>query len=241
MRASRRNNPCKLRFGTTAYRLLISENRFGKQAVRVLPEIIFLFCKNMEIKAQLVKDLRDETGASFAKCREALVEAGGDLEKAKEVLKKQGAKVAAKKADRETAQGLVEAYIHGEGRVGVLLELLCETDFVAKNDEFKELAHDLAMHIAAMNPQYVSREEVSEEIVEKEKEILRARAEKEGKPEAVAAKMVESGANKFFEEVCLLEQPFIKDPATKIGKLIEGKIAKIGENIKVSRFTRFSV
>lgn len=195
----------------------------------------------MEINAQLVKELRDKTGTSVAKCKEALLEAKGDLVKAEEVLKKQGAKIAAKKAERQTNQGTVECYLHGGGRVGVLVQLLCETDFVARNEAFKELAHDLAMHIAAMDPVYVSRQDVPAEVVEKEKEIFAAQAKEEGKPQEIAEKMAQGKLDKFFQEVCLLEQPFIKDAEMTVGKLIEEKIAKLGENIKVEKFTRLAI
>lgn len=195
----------------------------------------------MEVNAKLVKELRDKTNCSIGKCKEALVEAGGDMEEAQDVLKKQGAKIAAKKADRQTGQGLIETYLHGEGKVGVLLELLCESDFVAKNDEFKELAHDIAMHIAAMDPQYTAREDVDADVLEKEKNIFIEQIEKEGKPKEVAEKMLEGKLNKFYAEICLLEQPFIKDDSLTIGKLIEQKIGKIGENIKIGRFVRFAI
>ncbi|PJE59613.1 MAG: translation elongation factor Ts [Candidatus Portnoybacteria bacterium CG10_big_fil_rev_8_21_14_0_10_44_7] len=195
----------------------------------------------MEINAQLVKELRDQTGCSIGKCKEALVEAGGDMDKAALVLKKQGAKIAAKKADRQTGQGLIEAYIHGDGRVGVLLQLLCESDFVAKNDAFRELAHDIAMHIAAMDPQYISSQDVPAKVIDKEKEIFMEQIKKEGKPKTVAEKIVAGKLNKFLTEICLLQQPFIKDETQTVGKLIEQKIGQIGENIKVGQFTRFSI
>ncbi len=195
----------------------------------------------MEINAQLVKELRDKTGVSFGKCKEALVETGGDLAKAEDFLKKQGAKIAAKKADRQTSQGLVEAYIHASGKIGVLVELLCETDFVARNETFKEMSHDIAMHIAAMDPRYTGREDVPEEVLSKEKGIFKEQVKSEGKPAEVADKIVEGKMDKYLAEICLLEQPFIKDPSLTIGKVIEEKITKLGENIKIGKFVRFSI
>lgn len=195
----------------------------------------------MEINAQLVKELRDKTGVSFSKCKEALVEVGGDLSKAEDFLKKQGAKIAAKKADRQTGQGLVEAYIHASGKIGVLAEFLCETDFVARNEDFKEMAHDIAMHIAAMDPKYLSREDVPAEVLDKERGIFQEQIAGEGKPAEVADKIVAGKVDKYLAEICLLEQPFIKDPGLTIGKVLEEKITKLGENIKIGRFVRFSV
>lgn len=193
------------------------------------------------ISANLVKELRERTGAGMMDCKKALEEANGDIEKAIEILREKGLAAAAKRAGRITAEGLVEAYIHGGGRIGVLLEINCETDFVAKTEEFKELAKDIAMQIAASKPLYVSREEVPEEVVEKEKSILRAQALNEGKPEKIVEKMVEGRIEKFYKEVCLLEQPFIKDPDKSVQQLITEKIAKIGENISVRRFVRYEL
>ncbi|WP_227766630.1 translation elongation factor Ts [Zhaonella formicivorans] len=193
------------------------------------------------ISANQVKELRERTGAGMMDCKKALSETNGDMEKAIEYLREKGLAAAAKRAGRIATEGLVEAYIHGGGRIGVLLELNCETDFVAKTDEFKELAKDIAMQVAASKPEYVSREQVPQEEIEKEKNILRAQALNEGKPEKIVEKMVEGRIEKFFKEVCLLEQPFIKDPDKTVQQLITEKIAKIGENISVRRFVRYEL
>lgn len=195
----------------------------------------------MSISASLVKELRERTGAGMMDCKKALTETGGDLEKAADYLREKGLAAAAKKAGRIAAEGLVEAYIHGAGRIGVLVEVNCETDFVAKTDEFKAFARDIAMQIAASKPEYVRREEVPAEVVAKEREILRAQALNEGKPEKIVDKMVEGRIEKYFKEVCLLEQPFIKDPDITVGQLLTEKIAKIGENINIRRFTRYEL
>jgi len=187
-----------------------------------------------------VKELRERTGAGIMDCKRAL-EATQDLEKAVEFLREKGLAAAAKKAGRITSEGAVEAYIHGGGRIGVLVEINCETDFVAKTDEFRELCKNIAMQIAAAKPEYVSKNEVSPAIVEKEKTILRTQALNEGKPEKIVDKMVEGRIEKFFKEVCLLEQSFIKDPDISVQDLITQKIAKIGENITVRRFSRFEL
>ncbi len=194
----------------------------------------------MAVTAAMVKELRGKTGAGMLDCKKALMESNGDIEKASEILREKGLAKAAKKAGRIAAEGLVESYIHG-GRIGVLVEINTETDFVAKNEEFQSFAKDVAMQIAASNPLYVSREEVSTDVIEKEKEILRNQALNEGKPEKIVDKMVEGRIDKFFKEVCLLEQPFIKDPDKTIQELLHGKIAKIGENINIRRFSRFEV
>ncbi|MFT9494977.1 translation elongation factor Ts [Anaerosolibacter sp.] len=194
----------------------------------------------MAVTAGMVKELRESTGAGMMDCKKALEETNGDMEKAVEVLREKGLAKAAKKAGRIAAEGLVEAYIHG-GRIGVLVEVNSETDFVAKNDEFKQFVKDVAMQIAASNPLYIRREEVSEEVIQKEKEILRAQALNEGKPEKIVDKMVEGRIDKFFKEVCLLEQPFIRDPDITIQDLLNQKIAKIGENLSIRRFMRFEV
>ncbi|MDK2798549.1 MAG: elongation factor Ts [Clostridiales bacterium] len=191
------------------------------------------------VTAQSVKELRERTGAGMMDCKKALAEANGDMEKAIELLREKGLAAAAKKAGRIAAEGLVDAYIHGDGRIGVLVEVNSETDFVAKNEEFKNFVKDVAMQIAAANPQYVRREEVPEEVIKKEKEILRAQALNEGKPEKIVEKMVEGRIEKFYKEVCLLEQPFIKDPDITIQDLLTEKIAKIGENLNIRRFARF--
>lgn len=199
----------------------------------------------MAIKAALVKELREKTGAGMMDCKKALTETNGDLEKAAEYLKEKGIASAAKKADRVAAEGLVSSYIHAGGRIGVLLEVNCETDFVAKTEEFQSFVKDIAMQIAAMNPKYVRREEVPAEEVEKERETLRQQALQEGKPEKIVDRMVEGRLNKYFEQVCLLEQEFVKNtPENKgrtIDKLVKEQISRIGENISVRRFVRFEL
>lgn len=172
-------------------------------------------------------------------CKSALTEANGDIEKAIDVLRKKGLSSAAKKAGRVATEGVVASYIHAGGKIGVLVEVNCETDFVARTDQFGELVKDIAMHIAAAEPRYVGREEVTSDDIEKEREILREQALASGKPAAVVDKIVEGRISKFYSEVCLLEQPFVKDPDTTVGDLITAKIAKIGENIKVRRFVRY--
>lgn len=193
-----------------------------------------------KISASLVKDLREKTGAGMLDCRNALQETDGDLEKAVDLLREKGLSKAAKKSSRIAAEGLVESYVHG-GRIGVLVEVNSETDFVAKTDEFKDFVKDIAMQIAASSPKYVSRDEVPEEIVNHEKEVLTQQAMNEGKPQNIAEKMVEGRIEKFYKEIVLLEQPFIKDPDKTIETLLKEKIAKIGENIKIRRFVRFEV
>lgn len=195
----------------------------------------------MAVDAKLVKKLREMTGAGILDCKKALEETNGNLEEAVELLRKKGIAKAAKKAGRETKEGLIHSYIHAGGRVGVLLELNCETDFVARNETFKELANELALQIAAMKPKWVKREDVPEEIVAKEGEIAREAAIAEGKPEHIAEKIVEGKVNKFFQENCLLEQKYIKDESKTIEELIKEYIAKIGENIQVGRFCRFEI
>ncbi len=194
-----------------------------------------------DISAKLVKELRERTGAGMMDCKKALTETNGDIDKAIDLLREKGLSAAAKKAGRVTAEGLVESYIHGGGRIGVLVEVNCETDFVAKTDEFKELVKDIAMQVAAAKPQYVKREEVPDEVVEKEKNVLKAQALNEGKPEHIVEKMVQGRIDKFYKEICLLEQPFIKDPDISVQQLVTEKIAKIGENISVRRFVRFEL
>ncbi|NPA15063.1 MAG: translation elongation factor Ts [Deferribacteres bacterium] len=193
------------------------------------------------ITSQMVKELREKTGAGIMDCKKALQEAGGDMEKAIDILKKKGIAKAEKKASRVTKEGIIGSYIHMGGKIGVLVEVNCETDFVARTDEFQQLVKDIAMQIAAMNPKYVSVEDVPEDVLEREKAIYREQALEAGKPEHVVEKIVEGKLKKFFEEVCLLEQPFIKDDSKKVKDLITEAIAKIGENIKVSRFVRFQV
>lgn len=193
------------------------------------------------ISAAVVKDLRDKTGAPMMDCKNALVEAKGDLEQAIVLLRKRGVSVAAKKATRATSEGSVASYIHAGGKIGVLVEVNCESDFVARTDDFKELVHDIAMHIAASDPKYIRREDVTPEAYEKEKDIARAQAASSGKPAQVIEKIVEGKMSKYYEEVCLLEQPFIKDQTISISQLIAQKVGKLGENIAVRRFARFKV
>ena len=194
-----------------------------------------------EITAALVKELRERTGAGMMDCKKALSATDGDLEKAIDFLREKGLAAAAKKAGRVAAEGLVEAYIHGGGRIGVLVEVNCETDFVAKTDAFKELVKDIAMHIAATNPSYLKREEVPTAELEHEQAVLAEQARNEGKPEKIIEKMVAGRIEKYYKEVCLMEQPFIKDPDKTISDLITESIAKIGENISIRRFTRYQL
>ncbi|MFZ5596124.1 MAG: translation elongation factor Ts [Bacillota bacterium] len=194
-----------------------------------------------EISASMVKELRERTGAGMMDCKKALNEVNGDMEKAVDFLREKGLAAAAKKAGRITAEGLVESYIHGGGRIGVLVEVNCETDFVAKTDQFKALVRDLAMQIAASKPEYIRREDVPGDIVAREKDVLAAQAANEGKPEKIIQKMVEGRIEKFYKEICLLEQPYIKDPDITVNQLLTENIAKIGENISVRRFVRFEL
>jgi elongation factor Ts len=194
-----------------------------------------------EITAQLVKELRERTGAGMMECKSALKEAGGDIAEAEVVLRKRGIASAGKKATRATRQGLIGSYIHHGGQLGVMVEINCESDFVARTDDFRELVHDVAMHIAAADPQFIRKEDVTEAALAKERDIQRARALNEGKPEKMVDKIVEGRMAKYFEEVCLLEQPFVKEATISVGSLIKTKIAKLGENITVSRFVRFKV
>jgi elongation factor Ts len=188
-----------------------------------------------------VKELRERTGAGFNDCRNALIEANGVIEKAIEILRKKGQAAAAKKAQREASEGLVGSYIHAGGKIGVLVELNCESDFVARTDAFQQLSHDIAMHIAALDPRYVRREEVTPEMLEKERDIYKAQALATGKPEAVVEKIVNGKMEKFYEENCLYEQHYIKDESVTIGEMITQAIAKLGENISIRRFVRFKV
>jgi elongation factor Ts len=195
----------------------------------------------VNISATQVKELREKTGAPMMDCKQALTEAKGDLEQAIVVLRKKGIATAAKKAARVTAEGLVTSYIHAGGKIGVLLEVNCESDFVARTHDFKELVHDIAMHIAASDPKFIRKEDVTSEAYEREKDIYRAQAKATGKPDHVAEKIVEGKMGKFYEEVCLYEQPFIKDQTISVSQLIASKIGKLGENISVRRFARFKV
>jgi elongation factor Ts len=197
--------------------------------------------EQVNIPAQLVKQLREMTGAGFNDCRAALVEAQCDLQKAVDVLRKKGQAAAQKKATRTASEGLVGSYIHAGGKIGVLVEVNCESDFVARTEDFQRLCHDIAMHVAALDPRFVRREEVTPEILEREKEIYRAQARATGKPEPVIEKIVNGKMEKFYEENCLYEQHFIKDETTTVRELINALIAKIGENISVKRFIRFKI
>ena len=194
-----------------------------------------------EITAALVKQLRERTGAGMMECKKALVEAKGVIEDGEVLLRKWGIASAGKKASRSTKQGLIGTYIHAGGQLGVMVEIDCESDFVARTDDFKELVHDISMHIAATDPRFIRKEDVTQETIDKERDIQRDRAIREGKPPAVAEKMVEGRMNKFYEEICLLEQPFVKEPTMTVGQLVKTKIAKLGENISVARFIRFKV
>ncbi len=193
------------------------------------------------ISAAQVKELREKTGAPMMDCKQALTEAKGDMEAAVVVLRKKGVSVAAKKAARVTSEGSVTSYIHAGGKIGVLLEVNCESDFVARTEDFKELVHDIAMHIAASDPKYIRKEDVTAEDFAREKDIALARAIASGKPANIAEKMVAGKMEKFYEEVCLYEQPFIKDQTVSISQLVATKIGKLGENISVRRFARFKV
>ncbi len=194
-----------------------------------------------EITAAMVKELREKTGAGMMDCKKALQEADGDFEKAIELLRKKGIAKAAKRADREANEGVVMAYIHPGSKLGALVEVNCETDFVAKTDDFQEFAKNIAMHIAASNPLAVSREELDPTLLEKEKEIYREQALASGKPEHIVEKIVEGRLEKYYSEVCLLEQPYVKDPDKTIKDLLTETIAKVGENINIKRFARFRI
>jgi len=194
-----------------------------------------------EITSQLVKQLRERTGAGMMECKRALEESGGDIAEGEIILRKRGIAAASKKAARATRQGVIGSYIHPGSQLGVLVEVNCESDFVARTEEFQRLVHDVAMQIAALDPRFIRREDVSAEVLEQEREIQRARAIAEGKPPQVAEKIVDGRMTKFFEEVCLYEQPFIKEAPTTIGQLVAATIAKTGENVGVSRFIRFKV
>jgi elongation factor Ts len=194
-----------------------------------------------EISASLVKQLRERTGAGMMECKSALTEADGDLPGAEVVLRKRGIASAGKKASRSTSQGTVGTYVHAGSQLGVLVEVNCESDFVARTDDFQELVRDIAMHIAAADPQFIRKEDVTADAIGKEKEIQRARALNDGKPEKMVDKIVEGRMAKFYEEVCLYEQPFVKENTITVDQLIKTKIAKLGENISVSRFARMKV
>jgi elongation factor Ts len=195
----------------------------------------------MTITASLVKELRERTGAGMMDCKKALQEAGGDMDRAVEVLRKRGLAAAAKKAGRVAAEGAVGSYIHAGGKIGVLVEVNCETDFVARTDDFQDLVRDIAMHIAATDPRFVTRDEVTDEVLDTERRIAREQALEQGKPENVVDRIVEGKLSKFYSEAVLLEQPFVKDPDKTVQELLVEKIAKIGENIQVRRFARFKL
>ncbi|ACT02055.1 MULTISPECIES: translation elongation factor Ts [Paenibacillus] len=195
----------------------------------------------MAVSASAVKELRERTGAGMLDCKKALDETNGDITKAIELLREKGLSAAANKAGRVATEGVVESYIHAGGRIGVLVEINCETDFVAKTDQFRTFARDIAMHIAAANPKFVKREEVPAEEIEKEREILKAQALNEGKPEKIVEKMVDGRISKYYEEYCLMEQSFVKDPDKTISALLNEKISAIGENISIRRFVRYEL
>jgi len=195
----------------------------------------------MEISADLVKELRQRTGIGMMECKAALQEAGGDIEKAIEVLRKKGYARAKDKADRTASEGLVGSYIHTNGRIGVLVEVNCESDFVARNDDFKDLVKNIAMHIAAARPKYVAPEEIPAEVLEQEKGIIRDQLKDTKKPPEILDKIVQGKLAKYYEEVCLLDQPYIRDDKVKVKELVASAIAKLGENIKVRRFARFEI
>lgn len=196
---------------------------------------------NMSVTAAMVKELREKSGAGMMDCKRALQETDGNIEKAAEYLREKGLAAAQKKSSRIAAEGVVESYIHMGGKIGVLVEVNCETDFVAKTDKFKVLVKDIAMQIAASNPSYIRIEEVDPTEINKEKEILKAQALNEGKPEQVVDKMVEGRIKKYYQEICLLEQPFVKDPSKTVSQMINESITEIGENIQVRRFTRYQM
>src|SRR4030065_1406206 len=193
----------------------------------------------MKIKADLVKELREKSNAGMMDCKKALIESNGDIKRAEEILKEKGLGEASRKAFRTAKEGLVEGYIHPGSRVGVLVEVNCETDFVARNEMFKKLVHDIALHIAAAAPVYVSREDVPQELLEEERKFYKKQALNEGKPENILDRIAEGKIKKYFEENCLLEQPFIRDNDITVGDLVKHTIAKIGENIVIRRFARY--
>jgi elongation factor Ts len=195
----------------------------------------------MEIKAELVKELRQRTGIGMMECKQALQESKGDIDKAIVILRKKGYARAQSKMSRETAEGIISSYIHLNGKIGVLLEVNCESDFVARNDEFKELVKNIAIHIAASNPRYVSSEEISPEILEQEKDIIEEQFKDSKKPPEIIEKIIQGKLGKFYEEVCLLDQPYIKDDKVSVKQFVASYIAKFGENIRISRFARYEL
>ncbi len=194
-----------------------------------------------DVSAKLVKELRDKSGAGFMECKKALVDAGGDLAAAEIALRKRGVAIAQKKSGRAANEGVIGSYIHAGAKLGVLVEVNCESDFVARTDDFQQLVKDIAMQIAAADPQYITREQVPAEIVDKERQIQRDRALQEGKPERVVDRIVDGRMGKFYEEIVLVDQPFVKDPSATIGNLLQTTIAKLGENMAIRRFQRFKV
>ena len=194
-----------------------------------------------EISAQMVKDIRDTTGAAFIDCKKALEETSGNVDKAVEILRVKGLAKASKKLGRDTPEGIVTSYIHAGGKIGVLLEVNCETDFVARNEEFQEFTREVSMQIAAANPTYVSEQDIPEDIINKEKEIMKAQVVESGKPENIADKIVEGKISKYFEENCLIKQVYIRDSKRKISDLLSELIAKVGENIRIRRFARYQL
>lgn len=195
----------------------------------------------MQISKDLIRELRNKTGAGVMDCKQALLETGGDIQKAQDILREKGSVVAIKRSARETQEGLVSSYVHSGNKLGVLLEINCETDFVAKTSEFSQLAKELAMQIAAMDPLWIKPEDVPKEVIEKEKEIYKKQVQESGKPEKVIEKIAQGRLEKYFTQVCLLEQPYIKNPKLKVKDLITESITKLGENIRVGRFTRLKV
>ena len=195
----------------------------------------------MEVTASSIKDLRERTGAGMADCKKALTEVGGDMDKAIDYLRAKGLAKAAKKAGREATEGAVVSYIHGGGRIGVLVEVNCETDFVARNEDFQVFTREVALQIAAMNPQFVRREEVAQDVIDREREVLVAKAKESGKPDPVVQKMVDGQITKWLKEICLLDQAWVKDPDKTIDQVQQEMIAKIGENIRIRRFVRFEL
>jgi elongation factor Ts len=195
----------------------------------------------MDVTPTLIKDLRERTGAGMSDCKKALTEVGGDMDKAIDYLRTKGLAKAAKKAGREATEGAVVSYIHGGGRIGVLVEVNCETDFVARNEDFQTFTREVALQIAAMNPQFVRKDEVSKDVIDKEREVLVAKAKESGKPDPVVQKMVDGQVTKWLKEICLLDQAWVKDPDKTIDQVQQELIAKIGENIKVRRFVRFEL
>ena len=194
-----------------------------------------------EVTATMIKDLRERTGAGMADCKKALTEVGGDIDKAIDYLRTKGLAKAAKKAGREATEGAVVSYIHGGGRIGVLVEVNCETDFVARNEDFQGFTREVALQIAAMNPQFVRKDEVSQDFIDREREVLLAKAKESGKPEAVVQKMVDGQISKWMKEICLLDQPWVKDADKTIDQYQQELISKIGENVKIRRFVRFEL